>query len=653
MDDLTSRLTLANSEGKLLDSSLKNISDFLISNPNPLYISSVEELAQNDDWDELNDRFYKCLSFGTGGLRGRTIGRNITKSEQGSGGPNDRPEHPCIGSNAMNNYNLNRATRGLVYYLQEWLKNEGSNERVRIVFCYDTRHFSKDFAELCADIAAKIGAEVHLFDSHKATPVMSFAIRELHCHAGVMITASHNPYHDNGYKVNFSDGAAIVPPHTQGIIERVNNISTEQFEPLPSSEQGTVSTVHERVEAKYLDRVKSLVLQPNLVNENNSLKIVFTALHGTGGVHIPQLLSDLGFKCETVHEQDSADGRFPTVDSPNPENGPALKMGIDLAESNSSDLVIGTDPDCDRMGVAVRGESGKMELLTGNQIGSLLLYYRIKTLFELNILNEQNRHNSVVIKTFVTTELQRSIAEEFGIKVIDTLTGFKYISQKLGAYERSLPDDIYSSYKSLSVSEAREVQLGKGTFFIFGGEESYGYLACDFTRDKDANSAAVLFAETAAFANSKGMSLIQLLDNIYCEFGYYKEMNTNKVFEGADGAECIASLIQSYSTDPPINCDGSEVIEIINFADETIKDAEGDLIPKEKMLFIELKDGRRFAVRPSGTEPKIKYYFYGHASREQIQEKNLDTIKSQTSEGLNSLWEWIQEDIQKRVSYCN
>ena len=650
MDDLTSRLSLANSEGKLLDSSLKNISDFLGSNPNPLYISSVEELAQGNNWEELNDRFYKCLSFGTGGLRGRTIGRIITKSEQGAGGPNGRPEHPCIGSNAMNTYNLNRATRGLIQYLQKWLKGEGSDERVRIVFCHDTRHFSKDFAVLCADIAAKIGADVYLFNSHKATPVMSFAIRELNCHAGVMITASHNPYHDNGYKVNFSDGAAIIPPHTQGIIERVNSISTEQFDPLPNSEQGSVSSVPEIVETEYLDRVKSLVLQPYLVNQNNSLKIVFTALHGAGGVHVPQLLNDLGFKCETVTEQDSPDGRFPTVDSPNPENGPALKMGIDLAESNGSDLVIGTDPDCDRMGVAVRNESGKMELLTGNQIGSLLLYYRIKTLFELNILNQQNRHNSVVIKTFVTTELQRSIADHYGIKVIDTLTGFKYISQKLGAYERSLPDDVYATYKSLSVSDARDVQLDKGTFFIFGGEESYGYLACDFTRDKDGNSAVVLFAETAAFAASKGMSLIQLLDNIYSEFGYYIEMNTNKVFEGADGAECIETLIQSYSNQPPIKCDGSEVKKIINFSEETIKDAEGDLIPKEKMLFIELDDGRRFAVRPSGTEPKIKYYFYGYASKEEIQNKNLHIIKSQTSEGLTSLWEWIQEDIQKRLS---
>ena len=650
MDDLISRLSLANSEGKLLDSSLKNISDFLGSNPNPLYISSVEELAQGNNWEELNDRFYKCLSFGTGGLRGRTIGRIITKSEQGAGGPNGRPEHPCIGSNAMNTYNLNRTTRGLIHYLQKWLKGEGSNERVRIVFCHDTRHFSKDFAVLCADIAAKIGADVYLFNSHKATPVMSFAIRELNCHAGVMITASHNPYHDNGYKVNFSDGAAIIPPHTQGIIERVNSISTEQFDPLPNSEQGSVSSVPEIVETEYLDRVKSLVLQPDLVNQNNSLKIVFTALHGAGGVHVPQLLNDLGFKCETVTEQDSPDGRFPTVDSPNPENGPTLKMGIDLAESNGSDLVIGTDPDCDRMGVAVRNESGKMELLTGNQIGSLLLYYRIKTLFELNILNQQNRHNSVVIKTFVTTELQRSIADHYGIKMIDTLTGFKYISQKLGAYERSLPDDVYATYKSLSVSDARNVQLDKGTFFIFGGEESYGYLACDFTRDKDGNSAVVLFAETAAFAASKGMSLIQLLDNIYSEFGYYIEMNTNKVFEGADGAECIETLIQSYSNQPPIKCDGSEVKKIINFSEETIKDAEGDLIPKEKMLFIELDDGRRFAVRPSGTEPKIKYYFYGYASKEEIQNKNLHIIKSQTSEGLTSLWAWIQEDIQKRLS---
>ncbi|MCP4847681.1 MAG: phospho-sugar mutase [Verrucomicrobiaceae bacterium] len=650
MEDLNERLAYAVKSGQLLESSKGNIINFLKANPNPLYIDSVNELSMSSDWEELNDRFFKQLTFGTGGLRGRTIGKRVTRAEQAEGSLNDRPRFTCVGTNAMNNFNVSRATRGLVSYLSEWLAKEGSPDRVKIVFCHDTRHFSRDFAELCAGIAADMGAEAFLFDSHRATPVMSFAIRHMKCHAGVMITASHNPSHDNGYKVNFADGAAIIPPHTDGIIARVNAIASEHFEPLSGDARGSVTAVPSEIDDLYLDRVKDLLLQPQIVSDNNSLKIVFTALHGAGGVHAPMLLRDLGFQCTTTPEQDTADGRFPTVKSPNPENASSLSIAITLAEKTNAEIVMGTDPDCDRLGVAVRNVAGDMTILTGNQIGSLLLYYRLKILTEKGILNPSNIQNAVVIKTFVTTELQSAIAAKFGVNVVNTLTGFKYIGQKLAQYERSLPSEVLENYRTLSVNDARQAQLSHGTFFVFGGEESYGYLACDFTRDKDGNGAVVLFAETAAYAKSLNKSIPELLDDIYQEFGYYIEKNVSRVFEGAEGASEISRLAASYVSHPPVECDGAAVSTITNFATEDISDSEGEKIPKEKMLFIELDDRRRFAVRPSGTEPKIKFYLFGHTAAEEVTAENLPSVKTSASSQLDSLWTWLQEDINHRLN---
>ena len=649
MEDLNERLNSAVQSGLLLESSKANITNFLKANPKALYIESVNELSSSGNWEELNDRFFKQLGFGTGGLRGRTIGKTITAAEQADGAEHDRPRFACVGTNAMNDYNLTRATRGLVSYLGQWLENEGFAGRVRIVICHDTRHFSRDFAELCAGIAADMGADAFLFNSERATPVLSFAIRQMNCHAGVMVTASHNPSHDNGYKVNFADGAAIIPPHTDGIIDRVNAIASENYDPLPHGKAGSVTEVPPEIDSLYLERVKDLLLQPQLVSENNSLGIVFTALHGTGGVHAPKLLRDLGFQCITTPEQDAPDGRFPTVKSPNPENASSLKMAIALAGKTGAEIVMGTDPDCDRLGVAVRNNSKDMEILTGNQIGSLLLFYRLKTLTEKGILNSTNVKNAVVIKTFVTTELQTAIAQGFGVKVVNTLTGFKYIGQKLAQYERSLPAEILDNYRSLGVAEAREAQLSHGTFFVFGGEESYGYLACDFTRDKDGNGAVVLFAETAAYAKSLSKSIPDLLDDIYQEFGYYIEKNVSRSFEGAEGAQEINRLAISYVSSPPEQCDGSQVTKITNFGSDNITDSEGDKIPKEKMLFIELEDGRRFAVRPSGTEPKIKFYLFGHTAPEKITPDNLPEIKDHAANRIDSLWNWLQEDIKDRL----
>jgi phosphoglucomutase len=338
------------------------------------------------------------------------------------------------------------------------------------------------------------------------------------------------------------------------------------------------------------------------------------------------------------------DGRFPTVESPNPENAPALKMAIELAQKENAEIVIGTDPDADRMGVAVRDKHGDMVLLTGNQIGSLMEWYRLKTCFELGWLSHANRSRAVVVKTFVTTELQKAIADGFGVSLVDTLTGFKYIAAKLRKYENAIPADKKGDYRALSEEETRRLRLEYSRFFVFGGEESYGYLGSDAVRDKDANGATLMFAEVAAYAKSVGKTIPELMDDIYQQFGFHQETGKSIVMEGADGAARIQALASSYAKNPPAEVDGSAVVRIRDFAKQDIFDQEGDLLPKEKMLFVDLEDGRSFAVRPSGTEPKIKYYLFGKAAPGD----DLAAEKAAVANGLESLWTWIAADAAGR-----
>ncbi|MFT3992366.1 MAG: phospho-sugar mutase [Luteolibacter sp.] len=640
MNPISDLLSSAVADGRLLESAKNNIELLLGGASSDLPLKSVQELAEAGKWEELNDRFFKTLAFGTGGLRGRTIGRNVTSAEQGNGGPNGRPEHPCVGTATMNFYNVSRAVRGLIAYAKQFA---GSERKPTIVFAHDTRHFSRDFAEFCAQTCANLGCNAYLFEGPRSTPQLSFAVRELRADAGVVLTASHNPSHDNGFKVYFNDGAQIVDPHAPAIIAEVNAIVSETYQSVPEAERGTVTILGAEMDVRYIERLKTLLLQPSLL-EGASTKIVFTNLHGTGGhINVP-MLRDFGFEVLTVPEQDVQDGRFPTVDSPNPENGPALKMAIDLANESGAEIVVGTDPDADRMGVAVRDASGKMVLLTGNQIGSLMAWYRLKTCFDLGWLTQSNRSRGVLVKTFVTTELQRAIADAFGVSVVDTLTGFKYIAGKLRKYEEAIPADKKGDYRSLSEAETRELRLQYSRFFVFGGEESYGYLGSDAVRDKDANGATLMFAEVAAYAKSQGKTLPELLDEIYNKYGYYLETGKSLVMEGADGAAKIQALATSYAENPPTTLDGTAVIRVRDFAKQDIFDQEGDLLPKEKMIFVDLEDGRSFAVRPSGTEPKIKFYLYGKS--EVV--TDLEQSKANVKAGLENLWKAIEADASTR-----
>ncbi|MDH4445509.1 MAG: phospho-sugar mutase [Akkermansiaceae bacterium] len=640
MTSLNDTLNAAVAAGNLLESAKSNITTLLAGTTSEIAPRVIDELVSAGAWDELNDRFFKTLAFGTGGLRGRTIGRVVTVAEQGMGGPNGRPEHPCVGTATMNFYNLSRAVRGLIAYAKQFA---GPTRKPMLVFAHDTRHFSRDFAEFCAKVCADLGTDAYLFEGARSTPQLSFAVRELRADAGVVLTASHNPAHDNGFKAYFNDGAQIVDAHADGIIREVNAISAEHYDSVPEAERGVITLLGAEMDARYVALLKTLLLKPSLL-EGASTRIVFTNLHGTGGhINVP-MLREFGFDVLTVPEQDVQDGRFPTVDSPNPENAPALKMGIELAEKSGAEIVIGTDPDADRMGVAVRDAAGKMVLLTGNQIGSLMAWYRLKTCFELGWLTNANRNRAVLVKTYVTTELQRAIADGFGVGIVDTLTGFKYIAGKLRKYEEAIPADKKGDYRSLTQAQTRALRLEYSRFFVFGGEESYGYLGSDAVRDKDANGAALMFAEVAAYAKSVGKTLPELMDDVYAQFGYYLEMGKSLVMEGADGAAKIQALANSYAENPPTFVDGSAVLRIRDFAKQDLFDQEGDLLPKEKMLFVDLEDGRSFAVRPSGTEPKIKYYLFGkHAPG-----GDLAVAKSSVAAGLSSLWQWIEADAEQR-----
>ena len=649
MNELISSIRQAARDGRLLPSSAENILSLLSGSTSPVYEASIAELASAENWKELDNRFFRTLAFGTGGLRGKTIGAVVTAVEQGSPQPLGRPEFPCVGTNAMNTYSISRATQGLVGYVMDHFKKSGRTGKPSICICHDTRFYSREFAELAAKVITDHGCDAWLFEGPRSTPELSFAVRYVGAQAGINLTASHNPPQYNGYKVYFEDGCQVVEPHASAIIDRVNAIASEAYTPVENP--GRVIPMGSEIDEAYMDRLATLPIDPGLIKRENSLKIVYTPLHGVGAVIIKPMLRRLGFQCDGVAEQEVPDGRFPTVKSPNPENAEALSMAIAQANATGADLVIATDPDDDRMGIAARDRSGKMQLLTGNQIGSILAWYRAGKHFEFGILNEANRKNAAIIKTFVTTDLQKAIADKFGIRCVETLTGFKYIGEKLGKYEAAIPEELRANYTKLSEAETRDLRLKYSTLYIFGGEESYGYSASDFVRDKDGNSAAVLIAEAAAYAKSRGLTLPELLDEIFSEFGVYLERGESLTMEGAEGASRIQKLVESYAAQPPVEIDGSKVVSIINFALDVVHDVEGDKIPAEAMLMITLEDARKIAVRPSGTEPKIKYYMFAAtkpSAGSRFSPPELEAAKATATAGLASLWAFLSADAKAR-----
>ena len=520
----------------------------------------VKQLIDNDP-KELTESFYKDLEFGTGGLRG-IMG---------------------VGTNRMNVYTVGMATQGLSNYL----KKAFPDEPIRVAVGHDSRNNSRLFAERVADIFAANGFKVYLFDSLRPTPELSFAIRHLHCHSGVVVTASHNPKEYNGYKAYWSDGAQVVAPHDRNIIAEVQKItSPDQVMIWKGDRSENIEILDETFDQIYLEAVHGLSLSPDAVERYHDMKIVYTPLHGTGVILVPESLRKYGFtNILTVKEQNIPDGNFPTVESPNPEERSAMKMAIELAESEKAEVVLATDPDADRIGMALRDENGQYVLLNGNQTCSLLVYYIVKRWSELGRL----RGKEYIVKTIVTTELVARIAASFGVRHFDCLTGFKYIATVMRNHEQTMQ-------------------------YICGGEESFGFLAEDFVRDKDAVSACSLAAEAAAWAKSQDMTLYELLKEMYVRYGFFREALVSVIRKGKEGQEEIAKMMSDYRSDPPRSLGGSPIVVIKDYLNgEALDLTNGSKTPidmeRSNVLQFTTADSTVVSIRPSGTEPKIKFYF--------------------------------------------
>ncbi|BEG98270.1 phospho-sugar mutase [Bacteroides sedimenti] len=521
--------------------------------------SEVKRMLENEDKTDLIESFYKDLEFGTGGLRG-IMG---------------------AGSNRMNIYTVGAATQGLSNYLN---KSFSELKQISVVIGHDSRNNSRKFAEISANIFSANGIKVYLFEDLRPTPEMSFTIRHLGCQSGIILTASHNPKEYNGYKAYWDDGAQVLAPHDAGIIDEVNKVASAadiKFEGNPA----LIEIIGEEIDKAYLDKVKTVSIDPEVIARHNDLKIVYTPIHGTGVHIVPRALKMWGFtNIIPVPEQNVISGDFPTVKSPNPEEPVALSMAIEKAKETDADLVMASDPDADRVGISCKDDKGEWVLINGNQTCLMYLYYIITQYKALNKI----KGNEFVVKTIVTTELIKTIADRNNIEILDCYTGFKWI--------------------------AREIRLLEGKkVYIGGGEESYGFLAEDFVRDKDAVSACCLIAEVAAWAKDNGKTLYQLLQDIYVEYGFSKEKGISVVKKGKSGAEEIKQMMADFRNNPPKEMAGSKIVLYKDFNALKQTNAAGeqsnlDMPEASDVLQYFTEDGSKVSIRPSGTEPKIKFY---------------------------------------------
>ena len=547
------------------------------------------ELRNIKDEKEIEDRFYKDLDFGTGGLRG-IIG---------------------AGSNRMNIYTVSKATQGFANYLNESFENPS------VAVAYDSRNMSKEFATAAALTLCANGVKVFLYESLRPTPVLSFAVRHLNCKGGIVVTASHNPKQYNGYKVYDEFGGQVTDEKANKIISLVNEVKDFSMIKNMSEEEalnkGLLVYIGEDVDKAYIDEVKNLTIRKELVKEKaKDLKIIYTPIHGSGNIPVRRVLSELGYSnVKVVKEQEEPNGNFPTAPYPNPEMPQVFELALEMAKQESPDIIFGTDPDCDRIGVVVKESNGEFKVLTGNQTGLLLTHYVLSALKETNSLPE----NGVVIKTIVTTEGARKIAEDFGIELMDVLTGFKYIGEKI-----------------------REFRESGDKKYLFGFEESYGYLAGEFVRDKDAVIASMLIAEMTLYYKEQGMSLYEALIKLYEKYGFYKETLISIELEGKEGQEKIASCIDALRNSPIESVEGVKISTKLDYklSLEESNGVKSEIkLPKSNVLKYILEDGSSFVVRPSGTEPKMKIYLAVKGSSLENAESEIERFKSKVMEIIN------------------
>jgi phosphoglucomutase len=645
---LTEKIQSAAGSGKLMPAAAANFTAFAAANLPQWAQASMAELVDKGSWGELNDRFYRDLEFGTGGIRGRTIGAVSTSAETGTPGAYGSPEHAAVGSNMLNDFTLARAVIGLFEYTKNYLEGEGLTVAPRLVIAHDIRFFSRHFCELAASIWTRLGGDAFIFDGPRPTPQLSFSVRWLKAHAGAVITASHNPPHDNGFKAYFGDGGQVVPPHDTGIVAMVSKGPLASVSKFLDTDLKGVTTLGRDADDAYLSVAAEAVLDLEMLRKAH-LKVVYTNIHGTGSVHAAPLMIHAGCNVIEVKEQLEGDPRFPTVKSPNPENAEALSMAVATADARRCDVVMATDPDCDRMGVAVRDRSGKMVLLTGNQIGSLIAEYRLLKYKEMGWIPQAGSMNACIIKTFVTTQLQDAIANGHGVKVIDTLTGFKWIAARIDAYEEKLKGIMGPGwdYDATPFPERAKLLVKHGTFFAFGTEESYGYLPNDHVRDKDGNAACLMFSELCAWVAGQGITVPEYLDLVYLKYGFYLEDTINIYYEGASGSAKIKRILDNYRAAKPAAFGDVKVTKFQDFGRERIVDADGFEIPKQDLYVVTLSNGYRFAARGSGTEPKMKFYLF--ASDKAADAAALPAVKSRVKAELARLKALIEADARTRA----
>jgi phosphoglucomutase len=650
------KIRAAGAAGQLLPHAVENLAAWLDAGLPPWAAASIDELVAREAWGELNDRFYRYLEFGTGGMRGRTIGVIAARAETGAPGPLGAPEHPAVGSNLLNDFTLVRATIGLYRYVHGHLAKTGRYDPPKLVIAHDVRYFSRHFCALAASTWSRLGGVAFIFDAPRSTPQLSFSVRWLKAHCGVVITASHNPPHDNGYKAYFDDGAQVVAPHDEGIIAEVNAVPLQDLGAFLRVDLSRVVTLDRAADDAYLAVAAQAAIDPG-VFKRAKFKVVFTNIHGTGGIASVPLLAHAGVSVTEVIEQVAFDPRFPTVKSPNPENAEALTLAVALAEKIGAELVLATDPDGDRMGCAVRSagqqNGGRMVLLTGNQIGALLADYRLTKYKELGWIPPEGSSRVALIKTFVTTPLQDAIGRGHGVKVINTLTGFKWIAAKLRGYEQEVKDTLLAQeglaidYDATPFATRARLHLRHGTFYAFGTEESYGYLPNDYVRDKDANAACLMFAELSAWVKSRGLTVPEYLDELYVRHGYFLEGVINIYYEGATGAAKIRRILDTYRSAPPRAFGDVAVVKFEDFGREVIRDADGQPIPKQDLYFVTLANGYTYAGRGSGTEPKMKFYIFARAKVAAAAE--LPAVKAGVKAELERLKALIEADARARA----
>ena len=648
-ETLVQALQTATKKRLLTDATVKNAIAFLRTPNIPTWTTeSLSELVQKEQWEEVNNRFYKTIAFGTAGIRGRTIGTVPTSAEKRGA----TYLNAAVGSACMNDFNVIAVTLGLFRYCKQALETNGTFPiRPRLVIAYDSRYFSEHFCELTASVWSACGGDVYCFESPRSTPQLSFSVRYLEATAGVMITASHNPFYDNGYKVYGSDGAQIEEKQATAVTKELKTITLTDILPYLEVHTENVFYLSKKADDAYMKTCRNVIVNPMLFRKMKHTRIVYTPLHGTGAVCILPLLKTFSWEPHVVAEQLPMDGAFPTVSSPNPDNRETLGLALRDAERTNADAVIATDPDGDRMSMILKDIDGQWKLLNGNMIAVLLTEYRYTHLAKKQPIEHSK---TAILKSYVTTPLLNAFAEKNGLKCIETHTGFKWIGAKLRQYEEKAKEallrteGLFLDYKRCTYEARRRLLEQYSTVLLLGAEESCGFLANDAVRDKDANAATLMACELVAFLKSENLSFTDYLDSIYRKYGYFHEDLLSFTFEGAAGVAKIETLMRSYRQCLPKTFGNARIVENVDFLhSKGMRDADGDAVPPNNFIQFRLEDDCTVAVRPSGTEPKIKFYLFGKGKVSE--NDDLKRIKQEVAKRVTSLKEALKRDVAERI----